>query len=69
MYRYKDDIISKIEVKNELIDGTNEFDLMEENFIPSIVIRANNQEYARSSEVFEKTQVNKDNLFVNVDKL
>lgn len=69
MYRYKDDIISKIEVKNELIDGTNEFNLMEENFIPSIVIRANNQEYARSSEVFEKTQVNKDNLFVNVDKL
>lgn len=67
MYTYKDDIITKIEIKNEMIDGTNEFDLMKENFIPSLVIKANNYNYAEKSEVFETDYVNKDNIPINVD--
>mgnify|MGYP000991000881 CR=1 FL=1 len=54
MFRYKDDIVSKIEVKNEMIHGTSEFDIMKENFIPSLVIKANKYEYAKKSDVFEK---------------
>lgn len=41
MYQSKDDIVNKVEVKNEFSDGTEEFNIMNENFLPSLVISAN----------------------------